>query len=76
MDEKQLSIRQVQHVMQWSYPTALKWVQKRGKIVDVGIASGKWFVPVDALSLEVDKQEKEASETRQRLNTITGNARQ
>ena len=41
MDEKQLTIEQVEKIMGWSYPTALKFANRHGEMV-----GGKWYVPI------------------------------
>ena len=40
MDEKQLTIEQVEIIMGWSYPTALKFASRFGEM-----HGGKWHVP-------------------------------
>ena len=40
MDEKQLTIEQVEIIMGWSYPTALKFASRFGEM-----RGGKWHVP-------------------------------
>ena len=57
MDEKQLTIEQVEKIMGWSYPTALKFANRHGEMV-----SGKWQVPSGAvwneISVLVDRVDK------------------
>jgi len=61
MNEKQLSIEQVEKIMGWSYPTALKFANRHGEMV-----AGKWHVPSVSINEEVFKLEKNARFTRAR----------
>ena len=40
MNEKQFTIEQVEIIMGWSYPTALKFANRHGEM-----SGGKWHVP-------------------------------
>jgi len=61
MNEKQLSIEQVEKIMGWSYPTALKFANRHGEMV-----AGKWQVP----SLEIEREiaSRENDVVRMKLN--------
>ena len=48
MDEKQLTIEQVEKITGWSYPTALKFARRHGEMV-----SGKWYVPASAVASKI-----------------------
>ena len=62
MDEKQLTIEQVEKIMGWSYPTALKFANRHGEMV-----GGKWRVPSTAVENEVSKLSESARFTRARF---------
>ena len=46
-----LTINQVKKIIGWSYPTALDFAKKHGTMVD-----GKWMIPFDDVSAEVQKR--------------------
>ena len=54
MDE--LTITQLQRIMKWSYPTALKFAALNGEMRE-----GKWYVPRDVLVNEVSQLEEEVT---------------
>ena len=49
MNEK-VSISDIQRIMGTSYPTALKFATAHGELYD-----GRWFVPLDEVTKEVDR---------------------
>ena len=62
MDEKQLTIEQVEKIMGWSYPTALKFANRHGEMV-----GGKWRVPSDVIDKKVTELSTIARYTRARF---------
>lgn len=54
MDE--LTITQLQRIMKWSYPTALKFATLNGVMRE-----GKWYVPREVLVSEVSQLEEEVT---------------
>ena len=61
MDE--LTITQLQKVMNWSYPTALKFATINGEMRD-----GKWYVPADVIQYQVDALAADADNAKARFN--------
>jgi len=61
MNEKQLSIEQVEKIMGWSYPTALKFANRHGEMV-----AGKWFIPSLQIEQEIAKHQRNV----RRMETI------
>ena len=62
MDEKQLSIEQVEKIMGWSYPTALKFANRHGEMV-----GGKWQIPSGVINEKVSELATIARYTRVRF---------
>jgi hypothetical protein len=61
MDEK-LSIKQIQNIMKWSYPTALRFAQKNGEQVASELwPRPRWFVPREILVREISQLEEEVT---------------
>ena len=55
MDEKQMSIHDIQRIMGTSYPTALKFATAHGEMIN-----GRWRVPSDAVQEAVDSEMRRA----------------
>ena len=49
MNDK-LTITQIQKIMSWSYPTALKFATKNGEFI-----GGKWYVSQEAVQGKIDE---------------------
>ena len=54
MDE--LTITQLQRIMNWSYPTALKFATLNGNMRD-----GRWYIPREILVNEISQLEEEVT---------------
>ena len=72
MDEKRLSILQVQEVLRWSYPTALKWAKDNGeKVIEAG--REKWYVPAHVVAIEVQTIVNGAEDMQRRFVAMLSN---
>ena len=61
MDE--LTIAQIEKILKWSYPTALKFAKENGRQLD-GLR-GQWFVPAHIVEEELKARAKAVQEQRQ-----------
>jgi hypothetical protein len=66
--EKELSVKQIQNILKWSYPTALNFAQENGHRVESEFwPLPRWFVPFDVVAREVAKRENEVEAMKLRL---------
>ena len=65
-----LTISQTQDILDWSYPTALRFAKEHGQQID----SGKWMIPFTAVAGEVQKRTIEAQRAQARLVASNGDA--
>ena len=63
-----LTISQTQKILDWSYPTALRFAKEHGQQDD----SGKWFIPFNVVAGEVQKRTVEAQRMQARLVASNG----
>ena len=70
--DKELTIMDVQRIMRWSYPTALRFAKKHGEIKQVE-GQDKYFIPSVEVYHLLDKKRFELSEMEQTFNSIVGN---
>ena len=69
MDEKQLSILQIQKVLGVSYPTALNWAKERGtKVTEHG--RDKWYVPASAVQTELSNRSRKVRKAQAELELV------
>ena len=64
-----ITIKDVQKVTGWSYPTALKFIEKHGEMT-----GGKWFMDAAPLSDYVQTQLQESKEMAQNLKGLEANS--
>ena len=70
MDEKLLSIIEIQKILDMSYPTAVKWAQSRG---EKGGYGQKWRVPALEVQIELDYRLYLVTKGQDELDTICAN---
>jgi hypothetical protein len=58
MDE--LTIKNIENILGWSYPTALAFAKLNGRQDE----AGKWFVPAEAVDSELKNRERLVNEQR------------
>lgn len=69
---KHLTIKQVEKVFGWSYPTALQYGQRFGRQDGDG-QKAKWLVPLDVVEADLKMREDEVRSMRDRLVAISSN---
>lgn len=57
-----LTIKQIQKILDMSYPTALALAQSTGTAID-----GKWFVPDEAVASRIASEKQRVEKMEQRL---------
>ena len=57
-----LTIKQVENILDWSYPTALAWAREHGEN-----DGQRWMVPVESVIGEIDQEQRRIDEMRDRL---------
>ncbi len=67
-DDDSLTIKEIIYVMDWSYPTALRFAQSHGKLVSIGGLMPKWFTPAHKIQEAISKKVKRAKGIRERLD--------
>lgn len=60
--EREFTIKQVQDILDWSYPTALKFAQRYGRMEENG--HPVWYVPAQAVNDELRRREEEVAKSR------------
>lgn len=58
-----IDVKQVQHILGISYPTALAWAQAVGEMVD-----GKWLVPAADVARRIEEERQAVEKKVERLN--------
>ena len=61
-----LTIKQTQFVLGWSYPTAFGFAKRTGMRIE-----GKWFIPYTVVAGKVQERVVEASKAQARLLTVS-----
>ena len=62
MNEPTFTIKDLQEVFKWSYPTALKWARNFGRLdATRGRGTGSWVVEYDVVQFEVTCRQREAN---------------
>ena len=64
MDE--LTIKQMQYVLGWSYPTAFKFANKQGRYDGM-----RWYIPYNVVAVKVQEKVVAASKMQARLMTLS-----
>ena len=67
MDEKQLTIIEIQRILDMSYPTAVKWAQGRG---EKGGHGQKWRVPASAVQTELSNRSRKVRKAQAELELV------
>ena len=67
MKKQTLTIRQIQNVMDWSYPTALKFATESGTKNDNEYGPDMWLVPIEAIEQKINERESAVRVMRDKL---------
>ena len=65
MNEKHLTIEQVEIIMGWSYPTALRFASRFGEM-----RGRKWHVPSNIVANEIAKRDVEVVQMKKHFSKI------
>lgn len=68
----ELTIKQIQLIMDWSYPTALNFAKQHGEIKEVE-GQDKYFIPSVEIYHVIDKKRFAVDEMESRFNAATEN---
>ena len=54
--QKQLSVKEIESVLDMSYPTALKFAAENGIFIETETGRGKWYVDRDIVQARINRE--------------------